>query len=417
MRIHEYQARQLLSDAGIPVPPGACVQTAAAAEQKARELLGAACARVVIKAQVHAGGRGKAGFVKLVSSPREAGEAARFMLANRMVSPQTPPQGLEVKKLLVAAAVDIAREYYFAVTVDRRRGVNALIASAQGGVEIEAVAERTPEAIVTVPMHPLMGLQPYQARALAFKLGLAGKLVGQCCDIVQRLSQLFVDTDASLAEINPLAVTPPTKEHPDGRLVAIDAKFSFDDNALYRRKAVADLFDPAEENAAELRAKAAALSYVAMEGTIGCLVNGAGLAMSTMDIIMLHGGQPANFLDVGGSATEESVTEAFRIILEEPNVQAVLVNIFGGIMQCDKIARAIVAAAKEVGFRVPLVVRLEGTNVAEARRVLEAARGEIPTMIPATDLTDAAKKVCAAGTPGLISAAEMKPGVFIPRRK
>jgi succinyl-CoA synthetase beta subunit len=396
MKIHEYQARQLLADAGIPVPPGACVTSADAAEQKARELLGPGCARVVVKAQVHAGGRGKAGFVKLVGSPREAGEAARFMLSHRMVSPQTGPQGLEVTKLLVAAAVDIAREYYLAVTVDRRRGANALIASAQGGVEIEAVAERSPEAIVTVPMHPLMGLQPYQARAVAFRLGLAGTLVAQCCDVAQKLSTLFVDTDASLAEINPLAVTPPAKDFSDGRLVAIDAKFSLDDSALYRRQRIAGLFDPAEENASELRAKAAGLSYVAMEGTIGCLVNGAGLAMSTMDIIKLHGGEPANFLDVGGSATEESVTEAFRIILEDGNVRAVLVNIFGGIMQCDKIARAIIAAAKEVGFRVPLVVRLEGTNVAEARKILEAARGELPTMVAAADLTDAAKKVCAA---------------------
>jgi succinyl-CoA synthetase beta subunit len=398
MKVHEYQARELLADAGIPVPPGAMVRTVDEAADRASELLHAGHSQVVIKAQVHAGGRGKAGFVRLVKTTDEAREAAKFMLSNRMVSPQTSAEGLQVKRLLVAAAVDIAKEYYLAITVDRARNTSTMIASAEGGVEIEAVAERSPEAIHKAALHPLLGLQAYQARALAFRVGFGGKLIGQAVDIMLKLSRLFLDTDASLAEINPLVATPPAEGAPEGRLMAIDAKFNFDDNAIFRHRNIAEMFDPAEEDPAELRAKKFGLSYVALEGNIGCLVNGAGLAMSTMDLIKLHGGEPANFLDVGGSASEEAVTEAFRIILGDENVQAVLVNIFGGIMECDKIARAIVTAAKEVGFSVPLVVRLEGTNVAEARRVLDEARAEIPTMVAATDLTDAAKKVCAAAT-------------------
>ncbi len=396
MKIHEFQARELLAEAGIPVPPGAMVQTVDEAESAAREFLGGGHERVVIKAQVHAGGRGKAGFVRLVDSAAEARQAAKFMLSKRLVSAQTGPRGLDVKRLLVAGAVQIAKEYYLAITVDRARDTNTMIASAEGGVEIEAVAKRNPEAIHKVPLKPLLGLQPYQARALALALGLQGKQIGQAVRIMLDLARLYLDTDASLAEINPLIVTPPSEDHPDGQLIAIDAKFNFDDNALYRHKRIAEMFDSAEANPAELRAKTFGLSYVALEGNIGCLVNGAGLAMSTMDLIKLHGGEPANFLDVGGSATEESVTEAFRIILSDEKVGGVLVNIFGGIMQCDRIARAIVAAAKEVGFRVPLVVRLEGTNVAEARRILQEARAHIRTMVAATDLTDAAKKVCAA---------------------
>ncbi len=396
MKIHEFQARELLAEAGIPVPPGAMVQTVDEAESAAREFLDGGHERVVIKAQVHAGGRGKAGFVRLVDSAAEARRAAKFMLSNPMVSAQTPPGGLEVKRLLVAGAVEIAKEYYLAITVDRARDTNTMIASAEGGVEIEAVAERNPEAIHKVPLKPLLGLQPYQARALALTLGLQGKQIGQAVRIMLDLARLYLDTDASLAEINPLIVTPPGEDHPDGQLIAIDAKFNFDDNALYRHKRIAEMFDSAEANPAELRAKTFGLSYVALDGNIGCLVNGAGLAMSTMDLIKLHGGEPANFLDVGGSATEESVTEAFRIILSDEKVGGVLVNIFGGIMQCDRIARAIVAAAKGVGFRVPLVVRLEGTNVAEARRILKEAGAHIRTMVAATDLTDAAKKVCAA---------------------
>ncbi len=396
MKIHEYQARELLAESGIPVPRGAMVQTIDEAEAQTKELLDSGATSVVIKAQVHAGGRGKAGFVKLVTTAEQAREAAKFMLSNRMVSPQTPTEGLEVKRLLVVAGVDIAKEYYLAITVDRAHDTNTMIASAEGGVEIEAVAERSPEAIHKMQLHPLHGLQPYQARELAFRLGLGGKQVSQAVSIMLKLAKLLLDTDASLVEINPLVVTSPSGEHPDGQVIAIDAKVNIDDNALFRRKRIAEMFDPAEENPAELRANTFGLSYVALGGNIGCLVNGAGLAMSTMDIIKLHGGDPANFLDVGGSATDEAVTEAFRIILSDEKVQGVLVNIFGGIMQCDMIARAIVTAAKEVGFTVPLVVRLEGTNVEEARRILDDARYEIPSMVAATDLTDAAKKVCAA---------------------
>jgi len=398
MKVHEYQARQLLRDAGIPVPPGAMVESPAAAAKEARSIFAAGASRVVVKAQVHAGGRGKAGFVKLVSDEKSATDSATFMLSNRMRSPQTPPEGLEVKRLLVAEAVDIAKEYYLAILVDRARRTNTLIASAEGGVEIEKTAEERPDAILTMPTDPLLGLQPWQARQVAFKLGFAGKAVGQAVDLMLRLDRLFRASDASLAEINPLVLTPPTKDFPDGRVMAVDAKFSFDDNAMFRQKAIASLFDPAEENPLELKAREFGLSYIALDGSIGCLVNGAGLAMATMDIIKLHGAEPANFLDVGGSASEQAVTEAFRIILADPKVKGVLVNIFGGIMQCDVIARAIVSAAKTVGFKVPLTVRLEGTNVAAARRILEEAQRDLPTMQPATDLADAARRICAAIT-------------------
>jgi len=393
MKVHEYQARELLADAGVPVPRGVMVQAVDEAEQAAKSILDDGASQVVIKAQVHAGGRGKAGFVKLVDSASEAREAAKFMLSNRMVSPQTGAEGLEVKRLLVAAAVDIEKEYYLAITVDRANNTNTLIASSEGGVEIEKVAEENPEAIHKERLHPLLGLQPYQAREVAFKLGFHGKQVSQAVKIMLRLAKLFLDSDASLAEINPLIVTPTTNDHPDGQVLAIDAKFNFDDSALFRQKRIADMFDPSEEDPSEMRARKFDLSYVALDGNIGCLVNGAGLAMSTMDIIKLHGGEPANFLDVGGGATEEAVTEAFRIILSDEAVQGVLVNIFGGIMQCDKIARAIVAAAHNVGFEVPLVVRLEGTNVEEGRRILEEAKANIPTLQVAADSTLAARAI------------------------
>ncbi len=400
MKVHEYQARQLLHDAGIAVPPGAMVESVDDAAREAKRIFDSGAGLAVVKAQVHAGGRGKAGFVKLVKDAAAATDAANFMLSNRMKSPQTPPEGLEVNRLLVAEAVDIAKEFYVAILVDRARRTNTLIASAEGGVEIEKTAEERPEAILTMPTHPALGLQPFQAREVAFRLGFKGKAVGQAVDLMLRLDRLFRSSDASLAEINPLVLTPPCEGFPDGRVMAVDAKFSFDDNAMFRQKAIAALFDPAEENPLELKARDFGLSYIALDGNIGCLVNGAGLAMATMDIIKLHGGEPANFLDVGGSATEAAVTEAFRIILADPQVKGVLVNIFGGIMQCDVIARAIVSAAKIVGFKVPLTVRLEGTNVAAARRILEEARNEIPTMQPASDLADAAKRICAAVAKG-----------------
>jgi len=396
MKIHEFQARSLLAQAGVAVPAFAVAEDVATAVAEAKKLFDSGIKEIVIKAQVHAGGRGKAGFVKLVSNLKDAEAAATFMLTNKMVSYQTGPEGLVVRKLLIAAAEAIAKEYYLAITIDRARRTATLIASAEGGVEIEVVAEKNPAAIVKVPLHPLLGLQAFQARELAFRLGFKGKQVGQAADIMMKVGKVFRDTDASLVEINPLVVTPPDEKHPDGRVLALDAKFQFDDNALFRHPDIAGMFDPTEENPAEIRANEFGLSYVALDGNIGCLVNGAGLAMATMDIVKLHGGEPANFLDVGGSASEEAVTEAFRIILSDPNVKGILVNIFGGIMQCDKIARAIVTSAKNVGFKVPLVVRLEGTNVASARQILADAQKEIPAMQPATDLTDAASRIVEA---------------------
>jgi succinyl-CoA synthetase beta subunit len=417
MKIHEYQARQLLASAGIPVPSGTVIESiedAAAAFKQATSSQSSPLA--VIKAQVHAGGRGKAGFVKLVKTAEEATSAARFMLTNRMKSPQTPPEGLEVKKLLVAAAADIAKrpgggneEFYLAVTTDRKTRRNVLIASREGGVEIEQVAHDRPDAIIKEPLHPLLGLQRHQATKVAFDLGFRGKQVAQATQIMIALAKLFIDKDCTLAEINPLVITPPTAQHPDGQVLAIDAKFSFDDNGTFRHSDVQAMFDPTEENPAEARARRFGLSYIALDGQIGCLVNGAGLAMATMDIVKLHGRgkaggvEPANFLDVGGSATEEAVTEAFKIILSDPRVKGVLVNIFGGIMRCDVIAQGIVNAARSfvnpdgsTGFKVPLVVRLEGTNVEAGRKLLQDAKADVPTMQAATDLTDAATKVVAA---------------------
>ncbi|MBC7834460.1 MAG: ADP-forming succinate--CoA ligase subunit beta [Phycisphaerales bacterium] len=404
MKIHEYQARDLLRSAGVPVPEGKVIESIddAAAAFKAA-VAGMTAPHAVIKAQVHAGGRGKAGFVKLVKTADDATAAARFMLTNRMKSPQTPAEGLEVKKLLVAAAVDIAHEFYLAITTDRQTRRNILIASREGGVEIETVAHERPEAIIKEPLHPILGLQPFQARNVAYRLGFKGKQVSQAVQVMTGLAKLFVEKDCTLAEINPLVLTPSSPEHPDGRVLALDAKFNFDDNGTFRHKDIEALADPSEENPAELRAKRFGLSYIALDGNIGCLVNGAGLAMATMDIIKLHGGEPANFLDVGGSATEEAVTEAFKIILSDAAVKGVLVNIFGGIMKCDIIAQGIVNAARSFenpdgskGFKVPLVVRLEGTNVDAGRKLLEAARKDIPTMQAATDLADGAKKVVGA---------------------
>lgn len=400
MKIHEYQARDVLSSAGIPVPPGQLVESIEHAAKAYKQTLAEADMKdgglAVVKAQVYAGGRGKAGFVKLVRSADEATEAARFMLSNKMVSPQTGPGGLEVKKLLIAAGVEIEKEYYLAITTDRATRRNTLIASAEGGVEIEQVAHDNPDAIIKEPIHPLLGLMPHQARRIAFRLGFKGKQVGQAVKIMLALARLYESKDCSLAEINPLIVTPPTGENPDGQVIAIDAKFNFDDNALFRNKDIASMADPTEENPNELRAERFGLSYIQLEGNIGCLVNGAGLAMSTMDIIKSVGGEPANFLDVGGGATEEAVTEAFRIILSDDGVEGILVNIFGGIMRCDIIAQAVVNAAKEVGFTIPLVVRLEGTNVDEGKQILENAKAELPTMQAADDLGDAAKKIAAA---------------------
>ena len=396
MKVHEYQARQLLADAGIPVPDAIAVDTADEARAAYEKLAASGAELAVVKAQVHAGGRGKAGGVKLVKNADDAFAAADGMMGKPLVTHQTGPEGVTVRKVLVAAGVDIAKEYYLAITTDRATNRPVMIASAEGGVEIETVAEENPDAILHQPIHPLNGLTMGQARKVAFKLGFTGKQVGQVVKIMHALATLYVTLDASMLEINPLIVTPPDADHPDGRVLAIDAKVTFDENALFRHAEIREMFDASEENPAELAATEHGLSYIALDGNIGCLVNGAGLAMATMDIIKLHGGEPANFLDVGGSASEEAVAEAFRIILSDDSVKGVLVNIFGGIMQCDKIARAIVAAAGKVGFSVPLVVRLEGTNVEPARAIIDAAKADIPVMQVASDLTDAAAKITAA---------------------
>jgi succinyl-CoA synthetase beta subunit len=430
MKIHEYQARDLLSTYNIPVPAGRMITSIDDAASAFKQVTQAQPKPfAVVKAQVHAGGRGKAGFVKLVRTPDEATDAARFMLSNRMKSPQTPPEGLEVKRLLIAAAVDIAdrkpanaesrmpnaapakEEFYLAITTDRASRRNMLIASREGGVEIEQIAHDRPEAIIKEPLHPLLGLQPFQAREVAARLGLTGKLATQAADVMLKLSKLYIEKDCALAEINPLVIavdagSPSTNAEsrmPNAAILAIDAKFNFDENGLIRHKDIAQLADPTEENPFEQRAAKFGLTYIALDGNIGCLVNGAGLAMATMDVINLHGGTPANFLDVGGGANEEQVTEAFNIILSDKNVKGILVNIFGGIMNCETIAKGIVNAATNyknpdgsIGFKVPLVVRLEGTNVQAGRKLLEESKGKLPTLQAATDLTDAARKVCGA---------------------
>ena len=384
MKIHEYQSRQLLAGAGVPVSSAEVVASVEETLEAYRKIGG----DVVVKAQVFAGGRGQAGFVKLCVNADEVREAARFMLSNRMVSKQTGPEGVTVKKLLIAAAVEIASEYYVGMVIDRARRSPVMMVSREGGVEIEEVAKRNPEAIVKEWLDPHLELQPLQVRRLIGALGLTNKeQVEATSKTLRGLADVFVKYDASLVEINPLVLTKA------GELLAIDAKINFDDNALFRHPAIQALFDPSEENPAELRAVKAGLSYIALDGHIGCVVNGAGLAMATMDIIKLHGGKPANFLDVGGSVTKEGAIEAFRILLGDDKVKGVLDNIFGGIAKCDTIAKALIAAAKEVGFRVPVVVRLEGTNIEQARELLNEA--DVPGLVIAHDLTDAAKKVCA----------------------
>src|SRR3954464_10152949 len=384
MKIHEYQARQILSENGIPVPPADVVRSP---EEAARSFEKFGAPLCVVKAQVYAGGRGKAGFVKLVKSAAEAKDAAKFMLTHRMTSAQTGPEGVPVNVLLVAPGVNIFREYYLGITIDRGKNTVTMIASAEGGVEIEETAKKSPEKVIKEPLHPLLGLQPFQARELAYQLGFRDRLAADATKLMLNLSKAFTKTDPPLPEINPLVVTQ------ENQLLAIDAKFNFDDNALPRHPDIAAMVDETQEKPLDVRARKANLNYIALDGTIGCLVNGAGLAMATMDIIKLHGGEPANFLDVGGGANEQQVTEAFRIILSDPHVKGILVNIFGGIARCTTIALAIVAASKAVGFNVPLVVRLEGTEVEEGKKILRESGVKLTT---ADDLTDAAKKIVGA---------------------
>ena len=392
MKIHEYQAKQLFRDAEIPVPESIVARTPAEASD-AFDKLGGPIA--VVKAQIHAGGRGKGTIkdnpdqrgVQLVKSAEEAATVAEALLGNDLVTIQTGPEGKTVQQVLVEAGCDISRELYLGIVIDRACGMPVLMVSSEGGMNIEEVAEKTPELIFKEPFHPDHGLQSDQVASLCDKLDIKGDTVKSAEAFMTKLCKFFVDYDCSIAEINPLVITG------SGDVIALDAKVNFDENALFRHKELLELRDLSEEDPAEVRAGEADLSYVQLDGTIGCLVNGAGLAMSTMDIIKLHGGEPANFLDVGGGAKTEQVTEAFRIILGDKNVKAVLVNIFGGIMQCTTIANAVLEAYKQVGFNVPLVVRLEGTEVEEGRKILEESDVDI---ISATDLTDAANKVVAA---------------------
>lgn len=392
MKIHEFQAKKVLGEAGVCVPRGVVAETPQAAAEGFTALGGPVA---VVKAQIHAGGRGKGTVkdnpqqrgVQVVRSADEAAAVAGNLLGRDLVTVQTGPEGRTVRRVLVEEGCDIRRELYLGIVVDRAAALPVLMASAQGGMEIEEVAAKNPELIFREPFHPDAGLAGFQVRKLAWRLGLTGATVRAAEPFLQSLCEVFVESDCSLVEVNPLVVTG------DGRLVALDAKMTFDDNALFRHPELAGLRDLAEEQPAEVRAGKAGLSYVKLDGTIGCLVNGAGLAMSTMDLIKLHGGQPANFLDVGGGADLDQVIEAFRILLDDKNVRAVLVNIFGGIMRCTTIAEAILAAYREVGFSVPLVVRLEGTEVQQGKKILSESQLNI---ITADDLTDAAKKVVAA---------------------
>jgi succinyl-CoA synthetase beta subunit len=384
MKIHEYQGKELLKNYGVPVPRGIVARTPEEAEAAAREL---GTDVVVVKAQIHAGGRGKGGGVKLAKSPEEARQIAEQMLGMKLVTHQTGPEGREVKTLLIEEGLPIDREFYLGLTLDRVTGRNTFMASSAGGMDIEKVAEETPELILKETIDPAVGLRPFQARKLAFGLGLPADLINQAAQFMTKLYEAYEKMDASLLEINPFLLTK------DNRLIALDAKVNFDDNAMYRHKDYAALRDLNEEEPLEIEASKFDLNYIKLDGNIGCMVNGAGLAMATMDIIKHAGGEPANFLDVGGGASQERVENAFRILLADEHVKAVLINIFGGIVRCDMVANGVVAAAKNLGVSIPIVARLEGTNVEEGKRVLnESGMG----IISANGMRDAAEKVVAA---------------------
>jgi succinyl-CoA synthetase beta subunit len=391
MNIHEYQAKELLEKFGVATPRGRAASTPDEAERAARDL---GTDDLVIKAQIHAGGRGKGTFangfkggVHLCKSPQEAREIASKMLGQVLVTHQTGPAGRVVNKVLVAQSVEIAREIYFAILLDRATAAPVVVASTEGGVEIETVAEKAPEKILREKIDPLAGLSPYQTRKLAKELGFESSQLKAAAKLLDGLYRTFMACDCSMVEVNPLVVTS------KGEVLALDAKFNFDDNALYRHPELAALRDIAEEDPREVEASKHGLNYIGLDGNIGCLVNGAGLAMATMDIIKFYGGSPANFLDVGGGATEEQVTEAFKILVSDEKVKAILVNIFGGIMKCDVIAEGIIAAARAVGLNIPLVIRLEGSNVEKGKQLLKESG---LTLIAADDLADAAEKAVAA---------------------
>jgi len=384
MNLHEYQAKEILRRFGVVIQEGHVATTPEEAEAAARALK---ADLLVVKAQIHAGGRGKAGGVKLVKSPGEAAQVARNLLGKVLVTHQTGPQGKLVQKVYVAIAPDIKRELYVSVLIDRAVGRPSFLASTEGGVDIEAVAAKTPEKIIREPIDPAVGMQPYQARKLAYALGLGGELLQPSITFLLGLYRAFVETDASLIEINPLVVTG------DKRVLALDAKMSLDDNALYRHKDIQAMRDLNEEDPREVEASKFGLNYIGLDGNIACMVNGAGLAMATMDIIKFYGGSPANFLDVGGGASTEQVTEAFKILCADKNVRGILVNIFGGIMKCDVIANGILTAVKQVNVTVPLVVRLEGTNVELGKKILKESGLAV---IAADSMADAAQKIVQA---------------------
>ncbi|KFI32251.1 succinyl-CoA synthetase subunit beta [Haematobacter missouriensis] len=394
MNIHEYQAKKLLRDYGVPVSDGRAVLKAEDAKTAAGELGGPLW---VVKAQIHAGGRGKGKFkepeagekggVRLAKSVEEAAELAKQMLGRTLVTHQTGPAGKQVNRIYIEDGSDISRELYLALLVDRATSRVSFVVSTEGGMDIEEVAASTPDKILSFSVDPATGIQPFHGRKVAFALGLEGKQVKQCVDLIGKLYKLFIEKDAEMVEINPLIVTT------DGDMKALDAKVGFDNNALYRHADILALRDETEEDPKELAASKYDLNYIALDGEIGCMVNGAGLAMATMDIIKLYGAEPANFLDVGGGATKEKVTEAFKIITSDPNVKGILVNIFGGIMRCDIIAEGIIAAVREVGLQVPLVVRLEGTNVELGKKIIAESGLNV---IAADDLSDAAQKIVKA---------------------
>ena len=388
MNLHEYQGKQLFAQYGLPVSIGVAAQTPAEAVAAASTIGGDT---FVVKAQVHAGGRGKAGGVKLVNSKAEIEAFAKQWLGNNLVTYQTDEKGQPVSRILVEACTDIAQELYLGAVVDRSTRRIVFMASTEGGVEIETVAEETPEKSLKATIGPLVGAQPYQGRDLAFKLGLEGKQVGQFVKIFLGLAKMFQEKDVALIEVNPLVITPA------GDLHCLDAKVAIDGNALYRHPDLREMHDPTQEDEREAHAANWELNYVALDGNIGCMVNGAGLAMGTMDIVKLHGGAPANFLDVGGGATKERVVEAFKIILSDENVKAVLINIFGGIVRCDLIAEGVIGAVEEVGVKVPVVVRLEGNNAELGAKVLADSGLNI---IAATSLTDAAEQAVKAAAEG-----------------
>ncbi len=388
MKIHEYQAKEILRRYGVATPRGKVTEDPDEAARICEELGG----RCVVKAQIHAGGRGKGGGVKLAKSPEEARELAGKILGMQLVTHQTGPEGQLVRKVLIEETADIAQELYLSITLDRAKGKHVVMASASGGMDIEEVAARDPKAIYRAWVDHNLGIQPFQARAVARGLGLKGSTAAKAAKLIAALVTAYLDTDASLAEINPLMVTR------EGDVMALDAKMSFDDNALYRHKDIVEMRDLAEENPMEVEASKFNLNYIKLDGNIACMVNGAGLAMATMDIIKLYGGEPANFLDVGGGASQEAVKNAFRLLISDPAVRAVLINIFGGIARTDRIARGVVGAIEELGnVTIPVVVRLEGTNVEEGRRILREAPFHF---IVAEQMADAAEKAVAAAAKG-----------------